>query len=456
MSFPLSAAGTTTFTVNPVVGSQQASDGRPLYVKWQTLIAAVDEADGIRWRGIVTEIDPTGDTLTLTVDSIATYPHGIPFEGEYYGAFVDPGDLVAMIWGHVQSYSSPSGDLGVVVTGETGKTLGTDSTAKLQQATLAFQQAYAVYKAAKADLTQAKTRESNSRQTMTSLVRQRTAASQQLTAAKKANEHVADAQAAYDAIVADIKDISAVVAEQKLQTGEATTTANEANATAVVANTAMSKASDQEQADGGAWELLWWNTPDCGDTIDTLASDNLFDWYETHAWNADKSDIVTTINVAYPRAGRKRTDLPFEEGVNVTVQPQLTDKGDEYANEVFGIGAGEGAGAPRTSTAVNDGGLRRVSVYTTKSTKSPATLAARTRKVLTQKQQTLTISSITVRDHPDCRIGSWITGDDILVRTHSQTLGEQAIWFRVTSWTLTSETTADLSLARSDSFNYGG
>ena len=88
-------------------------------------------------------------------------------------------------------------------------------------------------------------------------------------------------------------------------------------------------ASKSEKDDGGAYTLLWWEAPDCGSTIDTLASDNFFDWVESHSWNADQSDVVTTIQIMYPRAGTRRTDLTFGVGTDVRVDAGLDGESDE-------------------------------------------------------------------------------------------------------------------------------
>jgi hypothetical protein len=67
------------------------------------------------------------------------------------------------------------------------------------------------------------------------------------------------------------------------------------------------------------------------------------------------------------------------------------------------------------------------------------------------------VDQITVRDHPNARLGSWQIGDDVQVSVHNE-------W---TSWTGWCRITADsyqpgdnpdqavLTLRRADSFHYG-
>ncbi|SFN66006.1 hypothetical protein [Mycetocola miduiensis] len=206
----------------------------------------------------------------------------------------------------------------------------------------------------------------------------------------------------------------------------------------------------------GPYELNWWESPDIGREISALSNQTPFDFVEQHRWNADRTDIHHEIVIGYPRAGRRRSDLSFIQGDNVTsvVTPELD--GDEFANEVVGLGAGEGAGAVRRNTAVRDGRLRRVYVYSDKGVSSVERMDALIRDELTVRQRTLSIDSITVREHPNAPIGSWALGDDIRVQATVPWLGEVELWCRITAWELTSEHTATLSLARSDSFVYGG
>ncbi len=42
----------------------------------------------------------------------------------------------------------------------------------------------------------------------------------------------------------------------------------------------------------------------------------------------------------YPRAGRFRSDLRFATGENIDEIVQAQSDGDDFANEVFGVGAG--------------------------------------------------------------------------------------------------------------------
>lgn len=215
-------------------------------------------------------------------------------------------------------------------------------------------------------------------------------------------------------------------------------------------------AGAQVDFEAGPYTLNWWEAPDCGDEIDSLAKQAPFDWTEHHRWTADMTDIEHEIRVHYPRAGRRRTDLVFEQGANITsvVTPEMD--GEDYANAVLGIGAGEGKKALKRTTAVRDGKLRRVKVVEAKAVKAGSRMDALIRDELARSRNIMSIDGITVRQHPNARIGSWSVGDDILVKAHLPWLGDVQLWCRVTAWELLTPDTARLDLSRSDSFIYGG
>lgn len=204
------------------------------------------------------------------------------------------------------------------------------------------------------------------------------------------------------------------------------------------------------------YELLWWEAPDCGQALNTLVTDTPMDYVERHAWdeNAPYDAVKHEIQLYYPRCGRRRFDLAFIQGDNVTsvVSPQAD--GDYFANAVMGLGAGEGSGSIRRTTATADGRLRRAYVYTAKDVSNESMLDRMIENEMRRRQLILTIDQIEVIDHPNAPIGSWALGDDILVRAVVPWLGEIELWCRITGWSLTSDTTATLKLARSDSFSY--
>ncbi|WGH20310.1 minor tail protein [Arthrobacter phage MaGuCo] len=204
----------------------------------------------------------------------------------------------------------------------------------------------------------------------------------------------------------------------------------------------------------GPYTLNWWSNQDCGGELESLAKETPFDFAERHYWSGD--EIKHELQIGYPRLGRRRTDLAFIQGDNVSRVVTPTIDGDDFANEVLGLGAGEGKGAVHRTTARRDGRLRRSYVYTAKDVTSTARMDALIRDQLQRRSLSLDIQSVTVRDHPNARLGSWQVGDDVLIQATVPWLGDVELWCRIVGWTLLSEHTATLSLKRSDAFTYGG
>lgn len=216
------------------------------------------------------------------------------------------------------------------------------------------------------------------------------------------------------------------------------------------------KKGDDDYEAPDPYELTWWDAPDIGDELDGLTEEGAFDWTEHHTWNADKTDVEHEIRIAYPRAGRRRTDLAFRDGENLIAVDDPERGGDDFANAILGIGAGEGAGSLRASTGLRDGRLRRPYLFDAKDVARKGRLDTLIARELTVRKRELVIPSITVRNHMNAPIGSWSLGDDIRIDTHVPWLGDVSLWHRIVAWELNTDTTATLTLERSDSFIYGG
>ncbi len=204
------------------------------------------------------------------------------------------------------------------------------------------------------------------------------------------------------------------------------------------------------------YELLWWESPNCGEEIADLIERTPMDFVERHRWDEAHENIIHEIELGYPRIGRRRDDLLFEQGVNVIEVVTVESNGDEFANSVIGLGAGEGRAVLRRETGLRDGRLSRDHLYADKAVTDPAQMDARIAAELAARKAAIRITSLSVIDHPSAVLGSWQLGDDVLVRAHLPWLGEIEMWVRITGWSLTGETTATLSVSRSDLFHYGG
>ncbi len=204
------------------------------------------------------------------------------------------------------------------------------------------------------------------------------------------------------------------------------------------------------------YELVWTESINCGNEIDSLAKLGPLDFVERHRWTPSHEQIVHEIELAFPRAGRRRDDLVFSQGDNVISVVTVESNGDEFANTIIGLGAGEGQAMVRRETGIRDGRLLVDHVYADKSISEIARLDAVIAEELNARRAAIRVESVDIIDHPNAPIGSWDLGDDVLVRAELPWLGEIEVWCRIVGWTLTGDNTASLSLVRSDLYRYGG
>jgi hypothetical protein len=479
-STSLNAAGRFSGVVSPDYGTKKAADGMLLFERDATILWALNGSkhyayllDGSEW---------VDNEWRITGTSIAGYPFGVIFNANYHGVKVDPADIYRAIWDHLQSY--PDGDFGVRVVGTTPIRVGTDSDDKAAVAAAAYDTANNAYKAAKDELARLRKIVAASRATLSPLKKTRsaqskaltarktqvTAAKRALTAAQKtknaakiadaqrdlnaANAAQADAQAALNQTDLVIRTRNNTIKSQQADVDAQSKVVDIRQASKDKAQDAKSAADDKARDDGGAYKILWPDNPDCGNEINTLTETTPFDWTEESHVNGDDTSHVITLH--YPRAGRHRTDLRFVQGENIMARAEPKDLSDDFANEWIGIGAGEGSGSIHRTAAVRDGHVRRPKVLSQKDITSNSIMDRKLAARLKASRNVIVIPSIVVRDHPNARIASWDVGDDIDVQVNVQFLGKLNIRHRIVSWSPLDDTTARLTLQRSDSFLYGG
>ncbi|OEJ21122.1 hypothetical protein [Streptomyces subrutilus] len=203
------------------------------------------------------------------------------------------------------------------------------------------------------------------------------------------------------------------------------------------------------------WELAWWNAPDCGQALDQLTRDLPFDWTETHSWTADHSSIQHRIRLGNPRLGRRRDDLRFADGENLSAIAKPEGLGDDYANEVVVLGKGEGRAMARAQVYRYDGRrMRRVATVTDKTLSSDNLLRVRGERELAGRTQNLQIPAIQIVDHPNARFGSWQLGDDIRLQVHVPWVGDLDLWHRIVGDEVSADGTCVLNLKRADALVY--
>lgn len=198
------------------------------------------------------------------------------------------------------------------------------------------------------------------------------------------------------------------------------------------------------------FELNWWSTHDLGGEIDTLAGNTPFDYHERHEWNSTKTGVIHRLDFGYPMIGRRRADLRFILGENIQVMPAVERNGEDYANHVIVLGAGEGSAMIRAEARIDDGRLRRTAVIDAKDITSANMAQKLARNNLALRSQLSTITQVVVRDTPGTPIGAWGVGDEIRIIADTD-WGPVDIWFQVIALTFTPDEPdiVTMNLARS-------
>jgi hypothetical protein len=184
--------------------------------------------------------------------------------------------------------------------------------------------------------------------------------------------------------------------------------------------------------ESGPYQLNFWDTHDLGKAIDDLAADTPFEFREISEWNGDV--IAHRMELAYPRFNVQRKDLRFVVGENVIIQPTVESKGDEYANEIELLGAGEGRTMVRGSASLPRGNrLRRVVVVEDKTIKSMTVANTRAYNLLKARVEIGDLTEFTVLDHPLAPIGSVRPGDEVFISLDYDWQEGEGFWVRVQS-----------------------
>ena len=164
--------------------------------------------------------------------------------------------------------------------------------------------------------------------------------------------------------------------------------------------------------EAGPYKLNEWETDDLGGRVDSLATDQGFDYFESHY--AKAGGVGHRLDFGAPRIGTRRSDLRFVAGENVFTLPQEEFSESTYADTVLVLGAGEGRTTVR-KWVPRDGEsrLRRVAVISDKAVKSATQALNRGKATLPSYKGDPTINQLIIMDHPNAPLGSWSEGDEI-------------------------------------------
>lgn len=436
-----------------------AEDGRPVLEEWGTLVHVETDgdADRRRWTGVVSEVSQTDGGWDITVREFPGYFEGIPFEGLVRGVGEDPADVLAALVVDVQGWQNSWLNIGVR-TDYLGAPppLGTDLDDRIAAARAvvdARQEAYDVVTKAKNDGTKATQDLVDTLSDEVEFARRLVTEAQQavivLIAADAPNAQImaaravvttrqAEYQSALDAYDVELDAARAILAGKKLSKDAAKTALDDARE-------ALKVLKDERSERGGAFEIR--GDDDLRDVyraIGDICAAGGLEW-TTETVYSDGHPVLTMV-AHYPSAGRRRDDLVFDTSMNI-LDPLRLETGGDYANAAVGVGAGEGAAQVRRSKNLDSARLRRPVVVADKGLRTEAQVDTLMNARLIECSGDPYVKEIRVRDHDNCRIGSWSVGDVIMVRGKTTTGGDYSGLARIESWSWTKTFEALLRLA---------
>ena len=180
--------------------------------------------------------------------------------------------------------------------------------------------------------------------------------------------------------------------------------------------------------------LSWYQTSNLLEMFNNLASVTPFDYAERHRWYDDR--IVHHLDLAHPQMGRRREDLRFVIGENLTVAPKVYQTGKSYASEIMLLGAGEGSAKVKAiSSQPSRSRLRRVSIINDPSIPHVTLAKSMTDNELKYRTGLPSVADLVVSDHPNAPLGTFDVGDTIFVQASNSWFGEADMWVRIVSIT---------------------
>lgn len=180
--------------------------------------------------------------------------------------------------------------------------------------------------------------------------------------------------------------------------------------------------------------LGWWQTADLGKEFDDLAKRAPFDYLTDHWWEGDT--IRHHLRLGVPALGARRQELRFVVGENIFTVPKIDHSGEEYADQVMVLGAGEGRKMVRgIRQRPSNGRLRRTVVVEDKAAQTETDAARAAADELAYRLGDPDLSSFTVTEHPNAPAGSFDVGDEILVTTAPGWGDGLNLWVRILAMT---------------------
>lgn len=199
----------------------------------------------------------------------------------------------------------------------------------------------------------------------------------------------------------------------------------------------------------GPYVLGWWDTHNIGQVIDDLASGTPFDYRVKHYW--DGEIIRHRLELGYPSLGTRRPDLRFVVGENIMMIPEIDYAGEDYADSVVVLGAGEGRKMIRTVAGRTPTRLHRCAVVERKDADTQAKAVKAAERELAFRQGVPDLGAFTVTSMPHAEIGAYDVGDEVQVQTRTGWHDGLDIWVRIIAISTNPETDQDeLTVVRTD------
>ena len=412
---PLSGVPSMSASISTEV-TRLVEGGSSVLVPWSTAIYA-EEDNTIRGGWIISGASERGPNLSLTGVGFTGYLAGIPYEGEASYVSADALDVLRDIWENAQA--QPGGNIGLRVDPDmAGVLLGRQDpdTAPLhlegsKMGALLPKGTRFRYQWTKTPAVVAKTVKKTDKVTKKVTVTK--------TPAKPAvvETYFGQATRTYSKPPA-----GGFVVLRETKTGKVTRqlTGTTLPAGHDVVGTIV-KTAPKKDTDTGEelqpFTLQWFADSDLQPKVDSITQLGAFDWWEEHTWAPGGLSVQHFLRFAVPTAGRVREDLRFVVGENLLEEPDLQQRGEDFASEVVVLGAGEGRDMVRgTWKLSNNPRIRRVKTVSDKSIRTKAAANALAQRVGLAANGGDNITQIVVWDHPNAPIGSWQLGDTVLVQ----------------------------------------
>ena len=485
VTWALNSPDAFTCTLTPPRGDLMDASGNAVVLEWRDAIY-LEEADQIKFGGIVTQSTISGPQWNITAMGFAGYPNGMPYEGaDYVRTKIDALDVVRFLWDWLQS--QPGGNINMVLDNtkagfllgaqvEQGITSEMARDAKTGDNNIWIGNAQAFNRNESITI-------SGQPYTVTNVVHNppghatgQMFISPNLAEPHKQHEPVTQTSPVFATLARPAPSGANNVwlgTSAPFASGELITisgdqyTINQINTDSKGTPTGqitLTTNTRKAYAQGAAvyqvrtitpFEMHWYNSTDIGSEIGSIRDEAIFDWREVHSWSGDRKAVRHQLVFGVPRIGGRLQNLRFAEGENIVEAVTMARDGTKYANNVVGLGSGTGSAQIRVTAAdASTQRLRRTYIYTDQTAYTNARMSAKANKVLTSMKNIDSVTSIVVKNHPNAPFGSFMPGDDIAVMIGSG-WRNTTIWSRITQ--MQQDPTTDLmtlTLARSDSFTY--